>query len=276
MPSADDERAKASHDGRTLPVEEEENERAQRNEHAADAQHGAHAKAPETAAHANRRADWPSEHHRGEREAADQRRLLHHALHEHRQKRGEANHHHAGQERRPIGGGDRPATPKLKRNHRLRRSTLLQDEQHDRNHRDQGGEPNFEPPRGRKRGEIGHDGGDGDGEYAGAEMVNFAATADALFVQKGPEPGRSKGPDRQVHPEDPGPGKILDDEAAGQRAQDCGHRPDACQPALDLPPLVRGIEVADDRHGGRLNGSRADALNQPEDDQRRHRPCKSA
>ena len=253
----------------------QENERAQRNEHAANAQHSAHAKAPE-AAHADRRADWPSEHHRGERETADQRRLLHHALNEHRQKRSEPDHHHAGQKRGGVGGGDRPAPPKLERNHRLRRPALLQDEQNDRNQCDESGQPNFEPPRGRNRGEIGHDGGDGDGEYAGAQMIDPAAAADALFVQKGPEPGRSERADRQVHPEDPGPGKILDDETAGQRPQDCGHRPDAGEPALDLPPLMRRIEIADDGHGGRLNRARADALHQPEDDQRRHRPREPA
>ena len=188
----------------------------------------------------------------------------------------EPDHHHADQKRGGVGRGDRPASPKLQRNHRLRRSALLQDEQHDRNHRDQGGEPDFEPARGRKRGQIGHDGGDGDGEYAGAQMVYSAAAADALFVQIGPEPCRSERANRQIHPEDPGPGKILDDERAGERSEDRRQRPHTGQPALDLRPLMRRIEVADDGHGGRLNRARADALNQPEDNQRRHRPCESA
>src|ERR1700733_16324207 len=88
---SDDERAKPGEDGRTLPVEDEENERTKRNERAAYPQHGANAKAPE-AAHADRRADRPSPPHPGKGETADERRLLHHPLHEHRQKRGEANH----------------------------------------------------------------------------------------------------------------------------------------------------------------------------------------
>ena len=43
-----------------------------------------------------------------------------------------------------------------------------------------------------------------------------------------------------------------------------------------LAALVRRIEVADDGHGGRLNRARADALHEPEHDQRRHRPGESA
>ena len=64
--------------------------------------------------------------------------------------------------------------------------------------------------------------------------------------------------------------------AAGQRSKDRRQRPDARQPALDLSALMRRIEVADDGHGGWLNRARADALNQPEDDERRHRPGEAA
>ena len=107
-------------------------------------------------------------------------------------------------------------------------------------------------------------------------MIDPAAATSSLFVQIGPEPGCGERADRQVHPEDPGPGKILDDEAAGEWSKDCRQGPDARQPSLDLSALVRRIEVADDGHGGRLDRARADALNQPEDDQRRHRPRESA
>ena len=40
-----------------------------------------------------------------------------------------------------------------------------------------GDEPDLEPARGRKRGEIGHDRGDGDGEDAGAQVIDPAAAA---------------------------------------------------------------------------------------------------
>ena len=50
----------------------------------------------------------------------------------------------------------------------------------------------------------------------GAQMIDPAAAAGALLVQVGPESGRGERADRQVHPENPGPGKMLDDEAAGQ------------------------------------------------------------
>ena len=134
----------------------------------------------------------------------------------------------------------------------------------------------LEPARGRKRGEIGHDRGDGDGEQTSAQVIDPGGAVGALLVQISPEPGRGERPNRQVHPEDPGPGEMLDDEAAGQWSEHRRQRPDACQPALNLGPLVGGIEVADDGHRGRLDRARADALNEPEGDQRRHRPREPA
>ena len=107
-------------------------------------------------------------------------------------------------------------------------------------------------------------------------MIDLAAAADAFFVQIGPESGRGERANRQVHPEDPGPGKILDDEAASQRSEDRRQGPDAGQPALNLRSLVHRVEVADDGHSGWLNSARADALHQAKDDQRRHRPGESA
>ena len=66
-------------DGRTLLVLDNENKRARRNQQqAADTQYRAHAEALEADAHADSRADRPSQHHRGESETADQRRFLHH------------------------------------------------------------------------------------------------------------------------------------------------------------------------------------------------------
>ena len=49
----------------------------------------------------------------------------------------------------------------------------------------------------------------------------------------------------------------------------------ASQPWI-FAALMRRVKVADDGHGGRLDRARADALRQPEDDQRRHRPRESA
>ena len=71
-PQLDDERSKARDNRRTVLVEDDENDRARRNQCAAYAQDGAYAKAPE-AADADRRADGPSQHHGGQGETADQR-----------------------------------------------------------------------------------------------------------------------------------------------------------------------------------------------------------
>ena len=65
-------------------------------------------------------------------------------------------------------------------------------------------------------------------------MIDFPASSDALFVEIGPEAARREGADRQVHPKDPGPGEMLDYEAAGQRSEDGRKRPDARQPALNF------------------------------------------
>src|SRR5271157_3978849 len=107
-------------------------------------------------------------------------------------------------------------------------------------------------------------------------MVDSPAAPDALFVEIGPKAARRESANREVHPEDPRPGKMLDDEAPGQRAEDGGKRPYARQPSLNFRPLMRGIEVADDGHRDRLDRAGADSLNEPEGDQRRHRPREPA
>ena len=97
-------------------------------------------------------------------------------------------------------------------------------------------------------------------------MIDPTAAAGPLLVQGGEESGGGERADRQVEPEDPGPGKMLDDEPAGEWAKNRRQRPDARQPALDLRPFVGGIEVADDGHRGRLDRAGANALNEPEGD----------
>jgi hypothetical protein len=63
---------------------------------------------------------------------------------------------------------------------------------------------------------------------------------------------------------------------SGERPDYRGRSPHARQPALHLPALVRRIEVANDGHRHRLNRPGAEPLDQPEGDQRRHRPGEAA
>ena len=137
-------------------------------------------------------------------------------------------------------------------------------------------DPDLKSAGGRKGGEISHDRGDGDGEKTGAQMIDLAPAADAIFVQISAESHGGERADRQVDPKDPGPGQVLDNEPAGQWPDDRRQRPNARQPALYLGPLVHRIEVADDGHRGRLNRARANALREPEDNERGHRPRESA
>jgi hypothetical protein len=109
-----------------------------------------------------------------------------------------------------------------------------------------------------------------------AEVIDLAAAARAVLVEIYPESSHRRRPDRQIDPKDPGPGQMLDNEAASKRSDDCRNRPDACEPALDLRPLMRRIEVADDGHRHGQHRARAHALHESEDNQRRHRPSEAA
>ena len=97
-----------------------------------------------------------------------------------------------------------------------------------------------------------------------------------LFVEIAHKHARRDDAERQVDPKDPRPRKMLDDEPAGERAEHRRKRPDAGEVALDAAALVRRIHVADDRHPRRLDGARADALNEPEHDERGQRPGEAA
>ncbi len=68
----------------------------------------------------------------------------------------------------------------------------------------------------------------------------------------------------------------MDDKAAEKRPDNGGQCPNACEVALNLAALVAREKVANDRHGNRLDGAGADALQQSKCDHRRHRPCKSS
>ena len=55
--------------------------------------------------------------------------LLQHALHIHGQEGGQADHRHAGQQRRAVGGRDGPPAPEPECHHRVRGAALLPQEQ---------------------------------------------------------------------------------------------------------------------------------------------------
>ena len=120
------------------------------------------------------------------------------------------------------------------------------------------------PPAEDIAGQFGHDGGDREREYAGAQVIDAAAPRARPSRGGCAQMPRGGDADRQVDPKDPGPGEVLDDQPAGERPEDRRQRPDAGEIALHAAALVRGIEVADDRHPGRLDRSGAHALNEPE------------
>ncbi len=91
-------------------------------------------------------------------------------------------------------------------------------------------------------------------------------------MQEDHEAGDGEYAKRQVDPENPGPGEIVDDDAAGKRADDSGDRPDAGKRALHFGSLFELVEIADDGHRDRLDSAGAEALQQPENDQGSHRP----
>ncbi len=72
---------------------------------------------------------------------------------------------------------------------------------------------------------------------------------------------------RQVDEEDPAPGQVVGEDAAQCRPDERGHGPDAGDVALHLGALGQGVDVADDRHAHRLHRARAEALDEPEDDE---------
>ena len=87
---------------------------------------------------------------------------------------------------------------------------------------------------------------------------------------------RGGGADRDVDEEDPAPVDVVGEDAAERGPDHRGDAPDAGDVALHLGPLGQGVEVADDRHRHRLDGARTEALQRPEDDQRRHAPGEAA
>ena len=167
--------------------------------------------------------------------------------------------------------------PELERDHRLGRAPLLDNEQGDGDDRDQRDDRGLGPARGRERREVGHDRGDRDGEHAGAQVIDLVPAPEISSHADRPRsrPTASSPIGRfiqKIHAHD----QRWMMRRADQRADDRRERPDAGEPALNLAALMHRIEIADDRHRDRLHGAGADALDEPEDDERGHRPGKAA
>src|ERR1700691_5986347 len=107
---------------------------------------------------------------------------------------------------------------------------------------------------------------DGDGEQSGAGEIHFRAAVGYRLVIIGQEAGDGQDPERNIDPKNPPPGQNLHDDAANQGTDDGGKTPDARQVALDLHALFGGVEVARDSDRDRQDRTRADALDEAEDD----------
>ena len=213
--------------------------------------------------------DRPTEDHRRQHEPGDERRAAHHHLNVHRQEGGQADHRHAAEQRRSVGRRHDPAGPQREGDHRIGSAPFLAHEQRcaGQTYGQRSGWQR-EPPRS-CFGQHHHEGGDGHREQHRTRRIDAALLVGHVFAQEQEEPRRRSQADRHIDPEYPRPGHVLDDEPTGERTGDRRHAPDARQPALHLAALLRRIEIADDGHRHRLDRPRAQALHQPEGDQRR-------
>ncbi len=96
------------------------------------------------------------------------------------------------------------------------------------------------------------------------------------LVEKQTEHDERHGADRQIDPEYERPADMLDEEGAEGRADDRSHTPDPRNVTLHPSALGRGVDVADDGRGNRLNGAGAGSLQPAEQQQRHHAPGQPA
>src|SRR5262249_28044419 len=87
------------------------------------------------------------------------------------------------------------------------------------------------------------------------------------FVQKQREHGKAHRADWEVDPEDKGPARMLDEKGAERWSADRRHAKDARQVALDPRSFGRGIDIADNRGGDRLDGVGAGPLQGEKEEQ---------
>jgi hypothetical protein len=80
----------------------------------------------------------------------------------------------------------------------------------------------------------------------------------------------------QVDPKDPRPGEAIDDNASGERPNDCRDRPDDSNHALRPAALLKPVEITDNCHRHGVDGTRSESLQRTEDNQGVHRPSKAA
>jgi hypothetical protein len=97
----------------------------------------------------------------------------------------------------------------------------------------------------------------------------------ALVQETTDQYGRQQA-DRRVDEEDPTPADGRGDDAANRRANHRGSAPHSREQALDPGALLALEDVTDDGERDRLNGSRAETLDGPEQDEQGHRTGKAA
>ena len=79
--------------------------------------------------------------------------------------------------------------------------------------------------------------------------------------------GQRRDPQRQVHVEHPAPGRVVDQQPAGERAGDRRRREHRGDVALVAAALARRHQVADRRHGEAHQPARGHSLHRAEGDQ---------
>ena len=82
--------------------------------------------------------------------------------------------------------------------------------------------------------------------------------------------------DRQVDQEDPAPVRVRGEQSAERRARHGGDRPHRGQPGLDLRPFLQRVQVGGEGLDRALERAAAQALDDPEGDQRAHVPGRRA
>ena len=81
---------------------------------------------------------------------------------------------------------------------------------------------------------------------------------------------------RNVDEEDPPPVQIVDEESAERWSHDCRYGPDAGDVTLNAGAFGHRVDIADDRHRGRLHRAGAESLQGSKCDQSRHAPGDAA
>ena len=203
-----------------------------------------------------------------EHQPGDGRAAAHHPLHIGRQKGADRHHRRPGAEDAEIGQRDDAVAPQPERQHRLRRARLMDEEREQCRQAEPDQRRDAAAVEAARLHQGQHQRADADDQQDRAEIIDAVLAALDPLGQIDREHRNGNRADRQVDPEHQRPMHVLDDKGAEHRADDRRDPEHARQIALHPGALGRGVDVADDGAGDRLDGAGADPLHGAE-----HRPA---